>query len=160
MCPRRQKGSWPLWPKTDTRSKKKPNRRGSESLRPRRASDPLPSLGQGERARPPAGRPSCKQVQGPLETCAAAKTTEPGKQKTKRANAFAASRPKNGLREVPRESRKTRGAQNGTPKKPQKRKDARPEQANKTKRRGQKKKKQTTRAGGACGVLLALSCLS
>ena len=58
---------------TNTSNKKEPNRRGSEPLRPRRAFYPLPSLRQGERARPPAGPPSCKQAQGPLETREAAK---------------------------------------------------------------------------------------
>ena len=48
----------PCDPKQTLATQIKTNRRGSESLRPRRAFDPLPSLGQGERARPPAGRPS------------------------------------------------------------------------------------------------------
>ena len=64
----------------------------------------------------------------------------------------------------PERIQKARGAQNGTPKKPQNKKDARPKQANKTKRRGQKKKRKRKKnhntCGGVCGVLLALSSIS
>ena len=79
----------------------------------------------------------------------------------KRANASTASRPKKRPQSSPERIQKTRGAQNGTPKKPQNEKDARPKQANKTKRRGQKKKKKNNNTcGGVCGVLLALSSIS
>ena len=169
-APRRTEGLLgPCDPKQTLATQKKTKRRGSESLRPRRAIDPLPSLGQGEQARPPAGRLSCDQVQGPLETCEARKHHRTGANTTKRenkrpqtesrANALAASRPRKRPQRSPERIQKTRGAQNGTPKKPQNRNDARPEQANKPMRRGLKKNKQHVR-GGECGVLLDLIFLS
>ena len=148
--PANKKARGPLWPKTDTSNKKKPNRRGSEPLRPRRAFDPLPSLRQGERARPPEGPPSCEQAQGPLETCEPQNGKNNRPKRSKRLYRLAS---KKGPQSSPERIQKPHGAQNGTPKKHQNKKDARPKQAIKTKRRGQKKKQQQVRGG--CGVLLA-----
>ena len=80
------------------------------------------------------------------------KTTD---HKKKRANASTASRPRKRPQRSPERIQKTHGAQNGTPRKPQNKKDARPEQANKPTRRGQKKKQK----GTLWGALFALDKL-
>ena len=81
------------------------------------------------------------------------KNNRPQKEKSKRLYRLAS---KKRPQKSPERIQKARGAQNGTPKKPQNKKDARPKQANKTKRRGQKKKKkkkqQHVRGGVWCPV--------
>ena len=130
----------PCDPKQTLATQNRTNRRGSEPLRPRRAYDPLPSLGQGERARPPAGQ----QARGPLETCEAAKRE---KQHTKNEHTpLPPSVQEKGLRRVPRESKKHPGPRMAP------RRNARTKrthgQNRRTKQSGGDRKKTTTRAGG------------
>ena len=141
-----EKAPGPLWPKTNTSNKKEPNRRGSEPLRPRRAFDPLPSLRQGERARPPAGRPACEQVHGPLETCDAAKRE---KQHTKkRTNASTASRPRKRASEQSRENPKNARGPEWHPEETPEPKGRTAKTGEQDKAAGTERKKTTASAGG------------
>ena len=91
-------------------------------------------------------------MQGPLETCEPQNGKNNRQKRNKRLYRLAS---KKGPQSSPERIQKTHGAQNGTPKKHQNKKDARPKQANKTKRRGQKERKTTASAGGVwCPVSL------
>ena len=114
-------------------------------------STPLPSLRQGERARPPAGRPSCEQAQGPLETCEP-QTGKNNRQKKKGTNASTASRPKRAS-EQSRENPKTARGPEWHP-------EETPEQKGRTAKTGEtkqsggeKNKKNNSKCGGvSCPV--------
>ena len=142
---RNKKARGPLWPKTNTSNKNEPNRRGSEPLRPRRACYPLPSLRQGERARPPAGPPACKQVKGPLETCEAAKRE---KQHTRNEQTpLPPSVQEKGLRAVPRESKNRTGPRMAPRRNTRTKRTHGQNRRNKTSG-GEKTRKATASAGG------------
>ena len=153
----------PCDPKPNTRQKTKNSTRRGPTLRPRGA-PPGPHSGEGrdvERPGPAVGR----AIGGPSsKTCEAAKQNRRGETKTKHkkhGNTLAASRPKKGPRKgrassSPISSRripKTRGAQNGTPKKRQEtgrtaKKGDEPTTA------GQKGEKEKTNTSACGGVLL------
>ena len=145
----------PCDPKQTLATQNRTNRRGSESLRPRRALY-LEGTSPGRRRDHLLLAPCGIECRGGRLEAWSRKTGKTTDQKRTNAPPRVQTRPQSS----PERIQKTRGAQNGTPKKPQNKKDARPKQANKTKQRGQKEKKNNSTCGGVCGVLLALSSIS
>ena len=149
---------------TQTLDKKNRSRQGGDQPS---ALEGLPGSHSSQGGRDHPGPASARSRGGPSSTtCAAANTTKKGKNKNNQGESTQTPLPprvqERGLRggeraQAPRSSEriqnsKTRRAQNRTPRKRQKRRDARPEWAITQTRRGQKKEKQTdqqTRAGGS-----------
>ena len=106
--------------------------------------------------RAPTGRPSCEQVQGPLETCEPqnGKNNTP-KKGNKRLYRLAS---KKGIRAVPRESKNRTGPRMAPRRNTRTKRTHGQNRRNKTKRRG--KTRKTTASAGGRGVLLDLSFVS